>query len=377
MSNEEKLNLYGNAITRVVKPKNVIWKAPARMELDLGNDNTMSFELLKGAENYLHKQIDIKIPTSKELYKKADDIWKQLKDRQLDKCLDRNRPEEQFSLTKPTVVYMTLSQGEIVDIQDLQNEDSLETFLDKHQKFVIDFTTKSSTMSFYQDGKNGLIKYVFYDKNTDFEKDEYIPILVVEMNHQKSTYKVYTGILIYKSFTFIPSISCDLDCDRLYDFVNHFDMAGMLEHSKEKAPELYGAYLRFKQNPIEISVRELTTLLKRVGYEVKLETDEKILPIKSFSDEVNHQKVQDFYNKFRFVTGENVLDLMKLSDFRKTFRYNKLTILDILEMLSKEYLTFDGAKITAEVLGDIVYKLYDTNKTDKAQVLTIEKELEE
>lgn len=377
MTDESRVGLFGNAVTSIVTPKSVVWKAPNRLDLDLGNDTTMSYELLKGAVEYLHKQIDIKLPTSKELYKKSEDIWKQLKDRQLEKCLDKVRDEEKFSLTKPTVVYLALSQGEIVDIQDFRYESSVEDFKDKHQKFVIDFTTDNSARKWYQDGKNGLIKYIFYDKNTDFANDDYVPILLVELNHQKSIYKVYTGVLIYKTFTLLPSLSCDLDCDRLYDFILHFDMEDMLNHSKEKAAELYEAYLGFQKNPIEISVRELTTLLKRVGYDIKPHNEEQICPIDKLSDEHNNQRVQDFYNKFRFVTGENVVDLMKLSDFRKTFRYNKLTILDILDILSKEYLTYEGAKITVEVLGDIMYKLYDTNNTDKAQVLTIEKELED
>lgn len=377
MTIETNTGLFSNAITSIIEPKNVTWRTPSKIDIELDSENTVSFELLKGAIEYLHKKIDIKLVTSKELYKKSDDIWRQLRDRQLENCLEGVREEEQFSLTKSTVLYLALAQGDIVDIQDFKTDDKVNDFKDKHQKFVIDFTTNTSANKWYQDGKNGLIKYIFYDKSTDFENDEYIPILLVEMNHQKSTYKVYTGVLIYKSFTLLPSLSCDLDCDRLTDFVLHFDMEGMLEHSKEKAEELYSAYLKFMKNPIEISVRELTTLLKKVGYEIKIYNDEQIHPLEKFSDEANNQRVQDFYNKFRFVTGENVSDLMKLSDFRKTFRYNKLTILDILEILSKEYLTFDGAKITAETLGDIVYKLYDTNKTDKAQVLTIEKELED
>lgn len=377
MTTQTNTGLFSNAITNILEPKAVTWSAPSRIDLKLDDENTLTFELLKGAIEYLHKKIDIKLATSKELYKKSDDIWRQLRDRQLEKCIDGVREEEQFSLTKPTVLYLSLAQGEIADIQDFKSEDKVEDFKDKHQKFVIDFTTNTNANKWYQDGSNGLIKYIFYDKNTDFDKDIYIPILLVEMNHQKSTYKVYTGILLYKSFTVLPSLSCDLDCDRLTDFILHFDMEGMLEHSKEKAEELYNAYNKFVQNPVEISVREVTTLLKKVGYEVKIFNDEQIYPLEKFSDENNNQRVQDFYNKFIFVTGENVSDLMKLSDFRKTFRYNKLTILDILEILSKEYLTYDGAKITAEVLGDIVYKLYDTNKTDKAQVLTIEKELED
>lgn len=370
--------MFDNVITKITKPKSVDWKAPNKMVLELNNsdEKPITYELLKGAETYLNDKIDIKSATSKELFKKADDLWRQLRDRQLDKCLDEVRPEDQFSLTKDTVVYLTTTYGDIVDIQDLKTEQLLSDFEDLHQKFVIDLTTTTTTRQFCQDGKGGLVKFMFYDKDTDFENDEYIPIIIAEINHKKSEYKVYTGILVYKPFTIIPSLSVDLSTKRFYDFIYRFNMQEQLEHSKEKAPELYEAYKKFKQTPVEISVRELTTILKKVGYEIELENDDKISPIKNFIDDINNKKVQDFYNNFKFVTGENCLDILKLSDFRKTFRYNELTILELLEILSSEYARNDDTKITAEILGDVVYKLYDTSSADKSQVKTIEKELE-
>lgn len=40
----------------------------------------------------------------------------------------------------------------------------------------------------------------------------------------------------------------------------------------------------------------------------------------------------------------------------------------MLGILSKEYLTYDGSKITAEILCDIVYKLMNNKNVDKLQV---------
>ena len=52
-----------------------------------------------------------------------------------------------------------------------------------------------------------------------------------------------------------------------------------------------------------------------------------------------------------------------------------MTLLDVLEILSKEYLTYDGSKITVELLGDIVFKLYDTKNVDRYQVDDVKKEI--
>lgn len=56
-----------------------------------------------------------------------------------------------------------------------------------------------------------------------------------------------------------------------------------------------------------------------------------------------------------------------MSDLKRTFRYNKMTLLEMLTILSKEYLTYNGSKITADVLSDIVYKLYYNKNVDKVQ----------
>ena len=152
-------------------------------------------------------------------------------------------------------------------------------------------------------------------------------------------------------------------------------MREYLDYSKERAEELYESYLAFNKNPVDVSARELTALLKKVGYKLELDSVDKLHPIENLSDEDNNQKVQDFYNTFRFTTGETALDILQLSDFRKTFRYNKMTLLDVLAILSKEYMEYDGSKITAEILGDIVYKLYTTGSADKSQVAQVEKEI--
>ena len=128
---------------------------------------------------------------------------------------------------------------------------------------------------------------------------------------------------------------------------------------------------------MEISVRELTSLFKKVGYKIELDSEDAIQPIANITDDESNQLIQNFYNTFRFTTGETALEILQLSEFRKTFRYNKITLLDALSIMSKEYLTYTGSKITAELLGDIVYKLYDAKSVDKIQVETIKHENQE
>ena len=366
-------------LTNVTKPKRVEWSAPDKVYLDLGDGELKPFTLMKGAEEYLHKQIDIKVATSKEVFKKAENIWGELRDIQLQKCKNNPNVNEQFDLEAPSVMYLTTvvsddrQHGDIVDIIDLK-KNSVEEFEDVVESFKILITTMAKTRMFFQDSKGGLQKFVLYDKDASIETNEYTPIIMLELNHEKSIYRVYSGIIIYSKFIFIPTISCDLEEKKYYDFLRRFNVDEMLSYTKERGEELYKSYLEFEKNPVEISARELTALLKKIGYKLEIDDLDKLHPIENLDDEENNKMVQDFYNTFQFTTGETAFDIIKMSDFRKTFRYNKVRMLDVLGMLSKEYMKYEGSKITADVLGDIVYKLYSRSSADVEQVKQVENE---
>lgn len=361
--------MFDNFITQCAQPNKVDWCGPNKIILDFGDvEGKYQYELLKGACDYLHKQIDIKLATSKEIYKKVNNLWGQLRDIQLERCLDRPQEYEQFSLVKNTVAYLTINNNVIVDINNFKSEERLMEFKDKHKEFNLELTTRQNTLKFVQDCKGGLWKFICYDKNTSVEQNEYTPIVILEMNFEKSLYRVYSGILIYKSFTIIPSLICNLDSDKLTDYIMNFDMGYFMEDAKSRAADLYQKYNEVMNSPIEISARELTSLFKSIGYKLELDDLDKVVEVGNMVDEDSNKQVQDFYNTFQFTTGETALDILKLSEFRKTFRYNKMTLLDVLHILSKEYLTYDGGKITVEVLGDIVYKLFDTKNVDRMQV---------
>ena len=368
---------FENKPTKCVVAKEAEWNSPNRIALDLGDGEGFKlYELLKGAEDYLHKEIGLKTATSKEVFKKSEPIWKELKDVLLDKCLDRPRDIDVFKLNKETLMYVVNDDGYVIDINDMKTYSIAEEFKNEHEKFAVNLNTSAVAKGLFQDCKGGLSKYVRYSNDIDIAQEDYVPIVILELNYLKSQYRAYSGILIYKTFTFIPSLSPDIDETKFIDFVRRFDMKEMLKYSQERGSELYESYLRFKENPVEISVREMTALFKKVGYKIDFDYDEtKIKPIENLNDEESNLKVQEFYNTFQQLTGESALEVVQLSEFKKTFRYNKMSILDMLSIMSMEYLTFEAGKITADVLGDIVYKLYGSNVADKSQVTSIEKEL--
>lgn len=368
--------MFESMLVKTVKPVELTWEKPNLMffKTEKAEEKVDRYELLKGAEAFIHKQIDIKPGTSKELYKKAPEIWNQLRDIQLKKAEENPDQRFVFSLEKESVIYLVDDYKNVVDIFDARYEEVEKEFNEKLSEFLVDVTTHSKTKKFYCDGKGGLVKLICYDSKANLPEENYTPIVIIEFNNQKSQYKVFTGILIYKTFTFIPAVSSYMDADRLSDFIKSIDISNALISAKEHAEELYNAYKTFEENPVEVSARELISLLKKVGYKLELKTDDQLDEITDMLDSESNTKIQTFFNTFTLITGETAYDILSLSELKKIFRYNKLTLLEVLSILSKEYLTAEGSKITCDILSSIVFNLYD-KQNDKRQMESLKKEI--
>lgn len=373
--------MFDSLLTRCVTPEKVMWDAPTKMTIDLGDEEgEQTYILQKGALEYLHNKIEIKVATSKEVYKKSSDMWKQLRDIQLANAKDKMIEANAFYLEKPTLLYLINDAKEIVDIVDFPSMEDYENFKLKHQNFKFDVTLGDANTDRFKTRKipiecrNGLTKIICYEKNIDITSVEYTPIVILECNNSKSTYQVYNGILMCDAndvdnviYTIMPSLSANLDEKFLNELIEYFDMEKAIDFAKEKSEELYNAYKEFKKHPYEISAREMTSLCKKLGYKLELDDGNTLHPIENMADDNNNAKIQKFYNTFKDVTGESTYEILQMSDLKRTFRYNHITLLDMLTILSKEYLTSSGYKITAEVLSDIVYKLYYNKNADKVQ----------
>ena len=369
--------MFDTLVTKCVTPKTVTWDAPTLMTLDFGDeDGAQTYTLQKGALEYLHSKIEVKVATSKELYKKSKEMWKQLRDAQLEEAKDKMVEANVFYLEKPTLLYLITDSRDIIDIIDFGSKEDYEDFKLKHQNFNLDITTMNKTRKIFTEGKGGLAKFICYDKNIDITAVDYTPIVILEANNSKSKYQAYNGILMCDVvageeestvYTIMPSLSANLDEKQLSVLIEYFNMEKAIEFATEKAEDLYNAYLEFKKDPIEISAREMTSLCKSLGYKLELDDGNTLHPLENMSDDKNNIKIQQFYNTFKDITGESTYEILQMSDLKRTFRYNKMTLLEMLTILSKEYLTYNGSKITAEVLSDIVYKLYYNKNVDKVQ----------
>lgn len=369
--------MFESIIVRAIKHNDVVWDKVKYLDiLEPDNEKYTSYEIFKGAETFLHQKMGVRPGTSKEVYKKSESIWRQLKDKQLSELEENPESTQYFSLNSDKVVYLVDDYHNLIDVFEVSGQDALNEFKEQLEKYKLNITTKEKFGKFFIDGKGGMTKLVYYDTNAILPEQVYTPVVMVEYNHVKSTYKVYTGILLYETFTFIPSISSYMECKCYSDLIKSLDMATALDYSTQNAEELYETYKKFEQNGLEISARELISLLKKVGYKLELKDDDQMDKINDLLDEENNEKIQDFFNTFKFTTGESALDILSLSELKKIFRYNKLTLLDVLKIFSKEYLNYEGSKITVDILGSITYNLY-LNKNDKQQAESIKNEITE
>ena len=72
--------MFESMLTKVARPKEISWTSPKYLYIKMYSDEEKydTYEILKGADIFLHKQLDLKPSTSKEVYKKAETIWKEL-----------------------------------------------------------------------------------------------------------------------------------------------------------------------------------------------------------------------------------------------------------------------------------------------------------
>lgn len=346
---------------KVIDNENVVLHRPDELYVQLKDEDRAIFlNIEKGASKYLYKQLEISSSTSKEVFKINEEIWKSLINHQIG---DKDGVPSSFNFNKENVRYIVDSNNSLIDMT-ICNDESCDFLKDKMDKFIMEVSSLEHTKKFYFEGSGGLIKLVIYRADANIEKDDYTPAIIIEINNKKAEYFIYTGILIYKDFiTFIPSMNPVSSYKSYIDFILNINIFGTLELSENSANDLYNSYLEFKSGHIEISARELIRILGKVGYKLELKEDLSLDDIDKLKDEESNTAIKNFFNSFKVSTGETAEDILNLSEVKKIFKYNKLTIVDLLEILSKEYLSDSGAKITAQVLSDLIFGLY-TRRTD-------------
>ena len=129
--------MFDSLLTRCVTPKSVTWDSPKTLIMDLGDGREeILYTLMKGAESFLYKQIDIKPQTSKDLYKQSKEMWKEFIDAQLYKAKDKVSELQSFYLDKSTLVYLVNDSNEIIDIADMGSLEELEEFKIIHKNYM-------------------------------------------------------------------------------------------------------------------------------------------------------------------------------------------------------------------------------------------------
>lgn len=348
-----------NIIVKHITPKKVDLLTPKVIRLYETEEKYIDLSICKGPEKIISGFLDIKPATSKELYKLDCELWKKLISQQLEKSKD-------FKFDDPDNIYLYTETNELVDILVHQTEEDKKEIIELLDRYVINTTTSETNRKFCTDSKDGTTKLICYSVDADIANQDYTPVVLLELNMQKSIFKCYYGIFLYKQFIFIPAMTSLMDTDMFSLFLKYFKFEESLKYANDNGKDLYDSYKQLEEYDAEISVRELLAIFNKVGYKLELQDDNKLGEIKNLTDENSNLALQQFFNTFNLVTKETAKDIVSLNEVQKIFRYNKLTFLDVLNILSKEYLSYEGSKITIEELNRIIYNLY-TKQVDKNQ----------
>lgn len=363
--------MFNSIIPNIVKADEIIFKDPKYIIMRFSDSEDRIVSLEKGASNYLYNKFKLKESTSKEVYKKSIELWERLL------CVCENEStdsKDNFYLNKDTNIFMVTDSNELIDVFDAGSEELYDNFESRYEEFKLDISEMTKTRKMYREGSNGLIKLLFYRADYPITEAEYTPVIILEANPIKSTYKIYTGIYLFSKSIIIPNLSVTPVLKFYHDLVNSFDIDSVLEYAESVAENLYDEYKDFVKNQVEISARELLSILKKVGYKLQLNNDNDLGDISNLEEIESNEQIRNFFNTFKFITGETAVDILNLSELRKIFRYNKLTFMDVLEILSKEYLNQDNSAVTIETLIDLICILHDKDE-DKKQAENLKKEI--
>lgn len=363
--------MFDSLMIKIQQLEGVKLETPQNIMINVDSDYRL-VELYKGAIDYIHKELGVKLSTSKDLYKINKQMWNSLIEFLVEKSSEEKSSFDCFSFNSPYLYYLVDNNYNVVDVVKFTDGEQLDIFKNKLEQYIADVTTVDRTRKFYADSKDGTVKLVCYDSKDDIVEQDYTPVVIVEYNSNKSIYKVYTGILVYRTFTFIPSVGLYGDYDRVHQLIVNFDIMEALNHAKECGPELYELYQNFEKDNEQISVRELMRLLDKFGYRLQLQNDDSIGTIENISDEESVVDIVDFFNTFVGTTGETALDVIRLPELQKIFKYNKLTFMTLLHIISKEYLTFEGSKIKMDDIINIIFKLH-SKAIDREQAERLKK----
>lgn len=353
--------ILDNLICKLEEPKDIILKDYNHLNFKL-NDVNMDSEILKSAKNKIYKNLGISYNTSKEVFKTEKAIWTDL----ISKCnlINENRDGlRAFNLKNDNISYILDQNNNIVDIGVDCDKNDIKNRL---EILNLELTTTDHTKKFFADSKNDTLKLVCYDKDIDIVKEHYTPIVILEMNHNKSIYNVYTGILIYNNFTFLLNIDANIKETSFIDLLYSLNMNEQMDLAKQDGQGLYEKYQDILKADTEISVRELTRLLKKhCGYKLEYDpSNDSLLGIQQIQDSESNKLITNYYNTFE---GESAIDVITSSELKQIFKYNKLTLVQVLRILSKEYLNYESSRLTANTLSLISYDLISKNM-DKIRI---------
>jgi hypothetical protein len=183
-------------------------------------------------------------------------------------------------------------------------------------------------------------------------------VLLVDLDTIHGTYVAYNGIEVDDYLVTLTNPV--IDSERFFEFMTTFDPVNEKLMAIKFYPNIKRLFEDESLADVKISVREVVDLLKKAKCTLTFDKQKNL----ATTSLVGSEKLVAFINSFKMPYKS----LVKLETLRKSLTYGEFTILEMLEVLSKNYKLSDNlinATMISEFLATYLTQTTDRNITDE------------
>lgn len=325
-----------NGLIKEEKFTKVVMIEPDVLKCTNEDGDVNIYSLGKEAIDFLYGRMDIPFNMCKKLFDTDPSLWENL----MQSRLYENHNVKGLSKYR----YMTIHNSLIFAMFEPEYDDITEKFDEFDKAFANSLVTIN---------KGGVIQIISY-----MPMETGKAVLLVDIDTIHGTYVAYNGI---ETDAYLVTMTNPvIDSERFFEFMTSFDPV----EEKLMAIKFYPNILRLFADEsiadVKISVREVIDYLKKAKCTLTL-NKEKNLATTSL---VGSEKLVSFINSFKMPYKS----LVKLETLRKSLTYGDFTILEMLEVLTKNYKLSDNlinATMIAEFVSTYLTQTTDRNITDE------------
>ena len=321
---------------RAMQYKSVVLEEPDMLKCTTESGDIEILMMGKDAITFIYSLMGIPFNASKKLFEKSRELWENLK-------LECTIANDQFKGFH-NYTYLVYQDNVAMAVFDLPVEDVI------YECELFDAGLETATTQ-YTINRDGVIKLMCKTKQ---ESDGCYSVFLMDINPTKGIYTAYNGILTPEYLIVLSNPICHTKS--FYEFMTTVDVENEIKMSDKMFGNIYTIFAdEVETSNTKASLREVIDLLKKSKCEVTLDGKKKLASLSLVGSE-NLVKMINSYNM-------EYKPLIKQETLKNSLTYGDVKILEILEILTKNYMLGNNS-ICADTVANFL-KPYYTNRTDR------------